>query len=245
MIASLPMYDRPELVAETDRYWAAIRAAAGTESPAKLDRRADLWAVWTAPDLFLSQTCGLPYRSRLHGKVRLVATPDYGLEGCPPGFYRSVIVVRADDPAHVVADLHHKRMAINDEMSQSGWAGPVHHMRQARAAPGTTIITGGHAASALAVAEGKADFAGIDALTWEFLCRFDTATERLRVLDATDPTPALPYITSLAQDADALGDAVASAIDSLSDADRRALHIQGVVRIPSRTYLAVPTPPNQ
>lgn len=242
MIASLPMYDRPELRAQTDRFWTAIRDAAG-DGPATLNRDADLWDTWLSPDLFLSQTCGLPYRSRLHGKVRLVATPDYGLEGCPPGYYRSVIVVRENDLAADIAQLAGRCMAMNDSLSQSGWAAPLGHLRDHGIAPAETLTTGSHANSAEAVAEGRADFAGIDALTWEFLKRYDPAASRLRVLDATAPTPALPYITAWTRDAGALAEAIDEAIASLPPDDRAALHILGIRHIPAEVYLAVPTPP--
>lgn len=242
MIASLPMYDRPELRAETDRFWTTVRTAAG-DGPVALDREGDSWETWLSPDLFMSQTCGLPYRSRLHGKVHLVATPDYGLEGCPPGYYRSVIVVRRDDPATGPADLAGRRMAFNDGLSQSGWAAPAQHLLDSGIAWGETVKTGGHAASLAAVAEGKADFAGLDALTWELLKRYDPAAGQVRVLDATEPTPVLPYITALTRDPQALADAVEQAIATLSEKDRMALHIRGVVRIPAEVYLGVPTPP--
>jgi hypothetical protein len=29
---------------------------------------------WLSPELYLSQTCGLPYRAALHGQVQLIAT---------------------------------------------------------------------------------------------------------------------------------------------------------------------------
>ena len=96
-LASLPMYDRPETAAANDRYWQAIRTRLG-EGPETLTRTGELWEHWLAPDLVLSQTCGYPYRARLHGQVTLVGTPDYGLDGCPPGHYRSIFVARADDP---------------------------------------------------------------------------------------------------------------------------------------------------
>ena len=99
MIASLPMYDRPELRAETDRYWTLIQeelAARGVDAPEALLRDGALMPQWESPDLILSQTCGFPYRARLHGRVALVGTPDFGNEGCAPGYYRSVLIAPAD-----------------------------------------------------------------------------------------------------------------------------------------------------
>ena len=101
MIASLPMYDRPDLAHQTAALWELIRDALRAEGVAAPDTLtpapADLFQHWQVPDLVLSQTCGFPYRTRLHGHVTLIGTPDYGLEGCPPGHYRSVIVARGDD----------------------------------------------------------------------------------------------------------------------------------------------------
>ncbi|MFN7224061.1 MAG: hypothetical protein ACK4MS_08580, partial [Paracoccaceae bacterium] len=107
MIASLGMYDRPETSAANDALWALIRDALrdrGRDAPQALTRgEAACWPAWQAPDLVLSQTCGLPFRSRLHDHVTLIGTPDYGVEGCAPGYYRSVLIARSDDPRQTEA----------------------------------------------------------------------------------------------------------------------------------------------
>ncbi len=85
MTASLPMYDTPTTRAANDRFWHLIR-----EDDTELDRVTDPHVTWMSQHLVLSQTCGLPYRRDLHGRVKLIGTPDYGVRGCPPGYYRSV-----------------------------------------------------------------------------------------------------------------------------------------------------------
>jgi hypothetical protein len=45
-------------------------------------------------DLLLAQTCGLPFRRDLWGRVAYVATPAYDLPDCPAGWYRSALVAR-------------------------------------------------------------------------------------------------------------------------------------------------------
>jgi hypothetical protein len=100
MIASLMMYARPELDPALGRYWQLIRRALaerGIDAPPALSNDAEEFAVWEAPDLVLSQTCGMPYRLRLHGSVSLIGTPDFGIEGCDPGYYRSAVVVGPRD----------------------------------------------------------------------------------------------------------------------------------------------------
>ena len=245
--ASLPMYDRPEIRPATDRFWAAIRdrlRAEGIEAPDALDRAGDFHALWLSPDLVLSQTCGLPYRSRLHGKVTLVGTPDYGLEGLPPGHYCSVIVARVDDPRGF-AELAAGTLALNDAGSQSGWAAIQAHAAAQGLRFSRAIATGSHAASAAAVAGGQADLAGLDAVTWRLLAVHDPAlATRLRVVERTAPTPGLPLITARGTDPVPVFAAVAGAIVALAPADRAALGLCGLVAIPAEAYLAVPIPPD-
>ena len=88
MIAALGMYDLPPIQGANDRLWLGIQHHLG-RGPQTLNRHSDPWDIWQSPGLLFAQTCGMPYRTTLHGKVQLIGTPDYGLEGCPPGFYQS------------------------------------------------------------------------------------------------------------------------------------------------------------
>ena len=122
MIAWLGMYDPPHVRTVNDQLWAGIRDALhdhGQEAPDGLDRRDDPWSVWNDADLILAQTCGLPYRDVLHDRTQLVGTPDYGVGGCPPGYYRSRIIVRADDIRETAA-FHSAALAYNDKANVSG-----------------------------------------------------------------------------------------------------------------------------
>ncbi|RVT82808.1 hypothetical protein DXV76_16375 [Rhodobacteraceae bacterium CCMM004] len=238
MIAALAMYDRPETAAATDAFWAAIHDALANEgmaAPARLTRGADPWAVWQAPDLVLAQTCGLPYRARLHDRVTLVGTPDYGLPGVPPGHYRSVVVARADDPTPEGG-----RMAVNDPLSQSGWAAPLADGVRF----GAVVLSGAHRASARMVAEGAADLAALDAVTWRDMERFEPElTARLRVLRRTQPTPGLPYISAAGADPAPLRSAIRRALDAIDPETASLLGVVGLVEIPAADYLALPVPP--
>jgi len=225
------------------RYWQGIRSALGY-GPGTLARNVDFMETWQSPDLLLSQTCGMPFRTRLHGHVSLIGTPDYGLPGCRPGYYFSVLVVRADDKRQALTDFSGAKFAYNEALSQSGWAGPMIHLNRAKIRFDALVETGGHHASALAVAEGRADMAGLDALTWALLGEHESdLANNLRVIATTTPTPTLPYITAKGRDPVPVAAAVRVAIADLSDTDRRALHIKGLVDIPAQDYLAVPNPP--
>lgn len=242
MIAWLGMYDLPALRPMTDRFWAAIRARL-PEAPEQLLRVTDPWTLWQSPDLLLAQTCGMPFRTALHEHVQLIGTPDHRLEGCPAGHYRSVLVVRADDTRQTSADFDGARFAYNEPLSQSGWAGPMTHLGRLGIGFGAVLRTGAHLASARAVADKTADMAGIDAVTWALIRAHDPVAGDLRVIDRTDPTPALPYITAAGRDPAPIRAALAQAIDDLAPEDRAALHLHGLVQVPPQAYLAVPTPP--
>ncbi|CUJ91500.1 phosphate/phosphite/phosphonate ABC transporters, periplasmic binding protein [Ruegeria denitrificans] len=240
MIAMLGMYDMPALQSANDRFWALIRGNLGY-GPDRLTRGADFWEVWQHPNLTFAQTCGMPYRTRLHGKVQLVGTPDYGLEGCPPGHYRSVFVARSNDPRDLRA-LSEGTFAYNEGLSQSGWAAPMVHLKARNQRPKAVLETGGHARSATAVADGRADYAALDALTWELLKAHSNLGESMREVGTTLPTPALPYITATGQDASNIARAVRAAIDDLTPQDRGLLHLCGLIDISADDYLAVPNP---
>ncbi len=243
MIASLMMYRRPQLDAVHDRYWQLIREnlrAAGIDSPKALSQDAEEFSVWTDPDLILSQTCGMPYRTRLHAQVTLVGTPDYGLPGCPPGYYNSALVVRADDLRADVATFMDATFAYNQTFSQSGYAAPYWHLHPQWFS--RFLHTEQHLLSARAVAQGQADIASIDAVTWRLIERHEDFARHLRVLDWTTPTPGLPLITARGNDAQAIFSAVDTAIGQLEATDRDALGLKSLIGIPKSAYLAVPNP---
>ncbi len=246
MIASLGMYDRAETAGANDRFWAGIRdglRARGEAAPEALTRGEEAyWAAWESPDLVLSQTCGFPFRAVLHGKVTLVATPDYGLPDCPPGYYNSVFVARADD-ARCLPEFRLARFAYNEALSQSGWAAPQNHAATMGFHFAPSLATGGHRLSALAVAEGRADLASIDAMTWRLLQRYEPWAADLREVARTAPTPCLPYITAKGTDGSAHFAALSEAVAGLSPQDRDTLSLCGVVQIAAADYLAIPHPP--
>ncbi|MGH1576002.1 phosphate/phosphite/phosphonate ABC transporter substrate-binding protein [Planktotalea sp.] len=245
MIASLIMYERAELQSAHARYWQLIHRHlenAGISSPKTLSQSADATAVWLHPELALSQTCGMPYRNDLREKVTLVGTPDFDLANCPAGYYRSAFVVRAEDPRKTISDFESARFAYNQLGSQSGYAAAFQHTKPRGFWFNERLETKGHLLSAQAVAQGRADIAALDGVTWRNLVKYDDFARDLRVLEWTAPTPGLPYITSQKNDADAVFGAVKAAIAELSAEDSALLGIKDIVRIPKEDYFSVPNP---
>ena len=203
-VAALPMYDLPELADANDALWAGLaerlRARGVAGVPAALTRGRATHALWTDPSLLLAQTCGYPLATALHGQVKVVSTPRYRARGCEGPFYRSAVVVRAADTAANLADLRGGRCALNEPTSNSGM-----NLLRAEIAPlagrghffSAVQITGSHLASAEAVAEGRAEVAAIDCVTFAQLQRFRPAlTRQLKVLSWTVRSPGLPLVTA-------------------------------------------------
>lgn len=240
MIAALGMYDRPETASANDALWTAVRKNLGT-GPDRLTRDQDFWDIWQSPDLLLAQTCGLPFRAKLHEKVTLVGSPVYDIADCPPGHYYSVLVAHRSG-TKTLESYDGCRFAYNEALSQSGWAAPTKLLAEQKITPKQLIETGAHRASAVAVAEGRADLAGLDVVTWQLIQRHDAFAKDLAVLTKTEPTPVLPLITAPGQNPAPLFDAVTKAIYAVPEDVREALFLKGITYIPKADYLAQPIP---
>jgi len=244
MIASLQMYKRPELMEAHARFWSLINQnlmELGINAPRELNQDKEVMEVWTDPDLVLSQTCGMPYRKFLHEKVNIVGTPIYDLRNCAPGYYYSCIVVRKNEIGNDLSDLSHKQFAFNEEISQSGYAAPLTHAAKKGLHLLNRVKSGSHRDSAKMIADGKADFGALDALSWKLIQQHDAFASQLRVLEVTEPvTPGLPYITSLKLNSELVFTAIETAIYNLSKDDQDALCIKGILKIPVSDYLKVP-----
>jgi len=251
LAASLPMYDLPELRRATDGWWAvlarALTRAGLPEVPSALDRQREREAVWRDPHLLLTQTCGYPITHGFAGVLRAVAAPDYRAEGCGDGLYRSVFVVRDDDPAAGLADLRGRTVAANDPESQSGC-----NCLRAAVAPlakeqqffSEVRWTGAHRASLAAVASGAADIAAIDGVTFALVGDVAPAeASGLRVLAWSEPAPALPYAATAATPTDRmdrLRDGLAAAVaDPEGAAARDALRLRDLIPTDDAAYAPI------
>ncbi|QDL91399.1 hypothetical protein FDP22_06135 [Paroceanicella profunda] len=194
MIAALPMYDWPEIRPATDAFWNRMRerlARDGIFTPERLSRELTAAESWAHPDLLLGQTCGWPLTHGLAGHAVPVARPIHDLPGCGDGVYRSAVIVRSGEDR----PLHTLRAAVNGADSLSGHHALRRWFARRSIALVPHLVTGAHRASVIAVREGKADIAAIDAVSWE-LARRHEDTRGLERLGWTEEAPALPFITA-------------------------------------------------
>ena len=233
------MYARPELNGAHAELWEHMRTGLrerGLDAPHSLSSGEDL-AFWRRNDLLFSQTCGMPLREHLHADVAYVTTPDYELPDCPAGYYNSIFIAREAGKLH---DFSGAKFALNGTNSQSGFAGPVNAAKTVGVSFAKGLISGGHRKSFLAVQDGRADLAAIDAMTWHYIKQFENPT--VHIVGRTEPTPTLPYICSKTVAPWDVRAALAGALEALSTDHRQLLCIKGLVDVPLADYLAVETP---
>lgn len=233
MLANLPMYDRPELKDAHEEFWKLIRdnlRADNIHCPDQLDFEAGEMDAWTSPFFYFSQTCGRPYINSLADNVTLIGTPDYNLQGCPAGYYRSAYIVHKADMRMELSDYKKATFTFNNEGSQSGFFITDNFFIK-------KICSGSHINSAKMVANKEADIAAIDAVSLKLMQQYDDFAKDIKVLEWTEPTPTLPFIAYKGADQNAFYSAIQSAITSLSRDSRNKLHLNGLVYIPKETYL--------
>jgi len=211
-IASLPMYDLPQLQQATDTFWKAIAdrltSAGLTAVPTSLSRSEDYRADWRDPHLLLGQTCGYPFVTQLKSAVQIVATPIYSSPGCEGFEHSSVFIVNAKAQHRMLRDLRGHICAVNSFDSNSGM-----NVLRAAIAPMTegsnffrsVTMTGSHHKSLEAVAEGSADIAAIDCVSFAHFERFEPdLTRHIKKIGESARTAAPPFITSRHTDAGTL-----------------------------------------
>jgi ABC-type phosphate/phosphonate transport system substrate-binding protein len=246
--AGLPMYDPPELRASVDAWWEGLARAFRAEGvagvPDRLDRSLALDALWGAPDLLFTQTCGYPLFGSWAGRMQYVATPRHATDGCEGPNYCSFIVVPAHANAQRLEDLRGARCSVSARISHSGY-----NALRALFAPladdgrffGSVSVSGGHAESLDQLCAGDVDVAAIDCVTYALLSRCRSRVTRpTRVIGRTASAPGLPYATH--PDAprplvERLRAGLARAFaDPELEETRRTLLLDGFEVLPARLY---------
>jgi ABC-type phosphate/phosphonate transport system substrate-binding protein len=206
-VAGLPMYDLPQLKSATDAFWGAVAARlrhAGLAAPTSLSRTDDYHAIWRNPELLLGQACGYPVVKQLKSAVQIVATPLYELSGCEDFKHCSFFIVNAKAEPRTLSDLRGSICAVNGFDSNTGM-----NLLRAAIAPiakgsrffRSVMVTGAHYKSLRAVADGHADVAAIDCVSFAHFQRFEPqVTARVSKIGQSLRTAAPPYITAKTTD---------------------------------------------
>ena len=111
------------------------------------------------------------------------------------------------------------------------------HFRNLNILPKFFVETGSHRASVKAVAQGKIDFAAIDAQSWRLIKKYDSFVSNVKVLGHTNPSPGLPFITSKINLRKNLFHAIKQAVQNLQKQYRSVLYLNDFVTVDENKYL--------
>jgi ABC-type phosphate/phosphonate transport system substrate-binding protein len=251
-LASLPMYDLPEVRPALAALWAGIadhlRRDGVVDVPARLDQEQPAGTIWSSGELLLSQCCGADLTGAWAGRLIALATPCYDAPGCSGAGYASFVVVREDAPFVALEDLRGRIAAINHPDSHSGCnalRAVVAPLARAGRFFERIEISGSHLASLAMVARRAADVAAIDCVTHALLARHrPAALAGTRVLGRSPAAPAAPFVTRASASTEltaALRAALRQAATAPSLATARAtLLLDGIAILPPAAYRRIP-----
>ncbi|WP_271271598.1 phosphate/phosphite/phosphonate ABC transporter substrate-binding protein [Aliamphritea hakodatensis] len=194
LIASLPWYDLSTSHPQLDDFWRTARACLASHLqegsdllPRQLDRTTPLESQWQSPDLLISQCCGPDLFTPHAGELIPVARPVFSDLDCQPGNYFSHIVTAASPRSG-------KRLVVNSPSSRSGCNALLEWFAAQGWQADQYLISGSHEASLQLIRDGLADYAAIDAHSWNLLSQADT-DNGIVIIDRSSEAPAPPYVT--------------------------------------------------
>jgi len=246
---SLPMYDFPEFSSATNEVVARVVnevASLGEDvqlvSPEN-SMHHGLIEHWESESTYLSQSCGLPFVEQLHRFVDVIGTIRWTGISDERGWYRTVIVVRADHPARTIEGLKGARPVISNTQSLSGWCSLGWALAQVTSDPSFVQpyrVGERHTGSLQILQDGEADFASIDPATFSILSRHRPAlVQNLRVIGHGPLVPATPLHVSKVRGAQ-LADVRAAVTRAFADPalaePRRVIGIESFVGLDNADY---------
>jgi ABC-type phosphate/phosphonate transport system substrate-binding protein len=204
--ASLPMYNLPEMRAVNARFWEALRGllleAGLHDLPASLDFDRPPVPDQIGPELLFSQTCGYPLETIYRGQAIRLGTPCYDAPGCDGPTHCGLFIVPVASKARELRDLRGGVFLYNNRHSNSGMNLPRRSLAEiadGRPFFAQAVETGSHPGNLDRIARGEADMTAVDCVTYAFWCRYRAAAAgHVRILARTQPSPAIPFVTSVA-----------------------------------------------
>jgi ABC-type phosphate/phosphonate transport system substrate-binding protein len=243
--ASLPMYNLPEMRSANAAFWAALRQEAGrlglTGLPERLDDNRPAVPPALERDLIFSQVCGYPLQTIFRGQAILLGVPSYAVKGCEGPTHVGIFIVHRQAPYRTLRDLAGCRFVFNSIDSNSGMnlsRRTIAELAGGRPFFGSVVETGGHPASLDRIVAGEADATCVDCVTYAFCCDYRNAVrEHTRILAATHPSPAIPFVTSAATPLDVVATLRAALVRLGSEPEHAGIR--------TRLKLHAITPPNE
>jgi len=200
------MYNLPEMRPVNVRFWNALRGllveAGLREVPESLTVDRLPVPERIGPEILFSQTCGYPLETIFSGQAIRLGTPCYTVPGCDGPTHCGLFIVPAGSTARELRDLRGSVFLFNSRHSNSGMNLPrraLADIADGRPLFAEVIETGSHPGNLDRIARGEADATAVDNVTYAFWRHYrPEAARHVRVLARTPPSPAIPFVTSVA-----------------------------------------------
>lgn len=187
-LASLPWYDVAATRASLDYFWSVLRReleeSGVHELPRDLDRTTPLRDQWRRPGLIVSQCCGLDLFTSAAQSLLPIARPVFSDVDSQPGRYFSHIVAAGK------LDGQPRRAVVNSASSRTGCAALLEWATERGWLNLEVVISGSHNESLRYLRDDLADFAAIDAHSWNLL-----DTSGISIIGRGSDALAPPFVT--------------------------------------------------
>jgi ABC-type phosphate/phosphonate transport system substrate-binding protein len=200
--------------------------------------------AYTSATVIAAHTCGYPYVKHWVDTHELIAAPVFDVPGCKPdkAQYSSWFIARTDHPGKSLHQFQNARVAINSEHSNSGMNVLRYAISQIYAGGhffSERIFTGGHQQSMIAIANGAADLAAIDAVSYALICELDPdLCAALKMIGQSELTAGLPFICikDSSVNRSELSIAMDRAVKNMRPDARKLLRLKGFKPVKKKDY---------
>jgi ABC-type phosphate/phosphonate transport system substrate-binding protein len=201
-----------------------------------------------APDLWFGHTCGYPLMTRLRQQVAPFCVPLFDVPGTEGEYYSSRIIVAADSDIESIIDSRGRVAAMNNPDSNSGMNVLRNAVAQVHDVGGSffdrVLTTGGHLHSLQAVADGAADIAAIDCVSYQLIEDWRPGLcAGLRIIADSVKTCGLPLVMAHARlaetDTGRLTASLNEALSACGDEVTGTLHLAGFAEVTLDDYRSI------
>jgi ABC-type phosphate/phosphonate transport system substrate-binding protein len=199
------------------------------------------------PALFFGHTCGYPLMMRLRDQVTPFCVPVFDVPGAEGKLYSSHFIVGADSDIESIAQAEGKIAAMNNRDSNSG----MNVFRRAIACCSQSgeffskvVETGGHLHSLEAVADGRADIAAIDCVSYQLIKdHWPELVKQVRSIGYSAQTCGLPFVLPNnifeSTDTGLIVENLNQALTMVPDQVRDVLHLLGFEAVEFSDYQGI------
>ena len=187
------------------------------------------------PALFFAHTCGYPLMTRWKDSLTPFCLPVFDVPGTEGRLYSSQFIVASNSSIESLEECRGKVVAMNTADSNSGMN--VFRYEIAKCNPAgqffsRIIQTGGHLHSLEAVADGSADIAAIECVSYQLIQdHWPDLVERVRSIGFSVKTCGLPFVLPNTRvpdtDTKMLVDTLNQALALVPETVRERLHLIG------------------